>query len=96
MKITDIKFAILEVPLKTAFKTALRTVNKIKDVIIIVETDTGHIGYGEAPATVAITGDTLGSIIEAIRIVMKPQLIGKDISNLNEITEIIQSSIVKN
>ena len=96
MKITDIKFALLDVPLKTPFKTALRTVNNIKDVIIIVETDTGHTGYGEAPATAAITGDTIGSIIEAIRVVMKPQLIGRDISNLNEITHIIQSAIVKN
>jgi o-succinylbenzoate synthase len=96
MKITDIKFAILEVPLKTPFKTALRTVNEIKDVVIMVETDTGHVGYGEAPATAAITGDTLGSIVETIRNVMKPLLIGRDISNLNEITEMIQSCIVKN
>jgi len=96
MKITDIKFAILEVPLVTPFKTALRTVAEIKDVVIMVETDTGHTGYGEAPATAAITGDTRGSIIEAIRMVMKPLLIGKDISDLNEITEIIQSCMVKN
>ncbi|MCP4411670.1 MAG: dipeptide epimerase [Gammaproteobacteria bacterium] len=96
MKITDIKFAILEVPLKTPFKTALRTVAEIKDVVIMVETDTGHTGYGEAPATAAITGDTRGSIIEAIRVVMKPLLIGRDISDLNEITAIIQSCMVKN
>ncbi len=96
MKITDIKFAMLKVPLKTPFKTALRTVNNIDDVVVIVETDSGHIGYGEAPATAAITGDTHGSIIEAINVVIKPAIIGKDISNLNEITHIIQSSIVKN
>ncbi len=96
MKITNIKFAMLKVPLKTAFKTALRTVNEIEDVIVIVSTDTGHTGYGEAPATAAITGDTHGSIIEAIRVVMTPRLIGKDIANINEITDIIQSSMVKN
>ncbi len=96
MKITNIKFAMLKVPLKTAFKTALRTVHEIEDVVVIVETDTGHIGYGEAPATAAITGDTHGSIIEAIKVVIKPALMGKDISNLNELTEIIQGSIVKN
>ncbi|MDQ7050027.1 MAG: dipeptide epimerase [Enterobacterales bacterium] len=96
MRITDIKFAMLKVPLRTAFKTALRTVSEIEDVIVIVETDTGHTGYGEAPATAAITGDTHGSIIEAIKVIIKPAIIGKDISNLNELTEIIQSSIVKN
>jgi len=96
MKITNIKFAMLNVPLKTPFKTALRTVSEIEDVIIIVETDTGHVGYGEAPATAAITGDTHGSIIEAIKVIIKPALIGKEIANLNELTHIIQSSIVKN
>ncbi|GGD75038.1 dipeptide epimerase [Lacimicrobium alkaliphilum] len=96
MKITDIKFAMLRVPLNTPFKTALRTVDKIEDVVVIIETDTGHIGYGEAPATAVITGDTHGSIIEAIKTMIKPKLIGEEIENLNRITHLIQGSIVKN
>ena len=67
MKITDIRFGMLRVPLKTPFKTALRTVDTIEDIIVTVHTDTGNIGYGEAPATAVITGDTHGSIIEAIK-----------------------------
>ncbi len=96
MKIIDIQFGMLKVPLKTPFKTALRSVNEIEDVIVIVKTDTGHTGYGEAPATASITGDTHGSIIEAIRVIIGPALMGKSIANLNELTDIIQSSIVKN
>ena len=67
MKITDIQFGMLRVPLKTPFKTALRTVDAVEDIVVMVHTDTGHVGYGEAPATAVITGDTHGSIIEAIR-----------------------------
>ena len=67
MKITEIRFGMLRVPLKTPFKTALRTVDTVEDIVVMVHTDTGHIGYGEAPATAVITGDTHGSIIEAIR-----------------------------
>jgi len=66
MKILSIRFGMLNVPLKTPFKTAMRTVSEIEDVVIVMETDTGHIGYGSAPATAVITGDTHGSIIEAI------------------------------
>ncbi|MDD4864959.1 MAG: hypothetical protein PHE38_13230 [Alishewanella agri] len=44
MKITDIRLGMLRVPLKTPFKTALRTVNQIEDVVVIIETDTGHRG----------------------------------------------------
>jgi L-Ala-D/L-Glu epimerase len=96
MKITDIRFGMLRVPLKTPFKTALRTVDTIEDIIVCVHTDTGHVGYGEAPATAVITGDTLGSIVEAIRKFISPRLIGEDIANLNRITHLIQGALEKN
>src|SRR5210317_1972775 len=96
MKIRNIRLGMLNVPLKTPFKTAMRTVNEIEDVVVLVETDTGNIGYGSAPATAIITGDTHGSIIEAIRQVMSPALIGRDISELNILISTIQNSIVRN
>jgi len=49
MKITDIKLGRISVPLKKPFKTAIRTVNSVEDIIVRIETDTGHVGYGEAP-----------------------------------------------
>ncbi len=96
MKITDIRFGMLRVPLKTPFKTALRTVNAIEDIIVIIETDSGHVGYGEAPATAVITGDTHGSIVEAIKNFIKPRLIGEDIANLNRLTLLVQGALEKN
>jgi L-Ala-D/L-Glu epimerase / N-acetyl-D-glutamate racemase len=96
MKITDIRFGMLRVPLKTPFKTALRTVDSIEDVIVTVHTDTGHVGYGEAPATAVITGDTHGSIVEAIKRYISPRIIGEEIANLNRITQLIQGSLEKN
>ena len=96
MKITSIRYGMLRVPLKTPFKTALRTVDKVEDIIVSVHTDTGHVGYGEAPATAVITGDTHGSIIEAIQKFIAPRLIGEDIANLNRVTQIIQGALEKN
>jgi L-Ala-D/L-Glu epimerase len=96
MKITDIRFNMLRVPLKTPFKTALRTVDSIEDVIVTVHTDKGNIGYGEAPATAVITGDTHGSIVEAIKKYIAPRIIGEDIANLNRITQLIQGALEKN
>src|SRR5690606_7483548 len=66
MKITDIRLAMLRVPLTTPFKTALRTVDTVEDVVVMIHTDDGRIGYGEAAPTAVITGDTHGSIIEAV------------------------------
>jgi len=96
MKITDIRFNMLRVPLKTPFKTALRTVDTIEDVIVTVHTDKGNVGYGEAPATAVITGDTHGSIVEAIKKYIAPRIIGEDVANLNRITQLIQGSLEKN
>jgi o-succinylbenzoate synthase len=96
MKIRDIRLGMLSVPLKTPFKTAMRTVKEIEDVVVMVETDTGNIGYGSAPATAVVTGDTHGSIIEAISKLMSPALLGRNISDLNNLVNTVQNSIVRN
>ena len=80
MKITDIRFGMLRVPLKTPFKTALRSVEQVEDVVVMVHTDSGHVGYGSAPATAVITGDTHGSIVEAVRQYIAPRVLGQDIA----------------
>ena len=93
MKISEIRFGMLRVPLKTAFKTALRTVEQVEDVVVMIHTDTGHVGYGSAPATAVITGDTHGSIMHAIRHYIAPRLVGQEIANLNRITHAVQASM---
>ena len=96
MKISRIQLAMLRVPLKTPFKTALRTVEAVEDVVVIITTDTGHVGYCEAPATAVITGDTHGSIIEAIRRVIGPRIIGQEVANLNRLTRLVQGAMENN
>lgn len=96
MKITNIKIGFLSVPLKTPFKTALRTVNSINDVIVEVHTDTGNIGYGEAAPTGVITGDTTGAIIGAIEDHITKSLIGLDIEDIETIMLKLNNCIVKN
>jgi L-alanine-DL-glutamate epimerase-like enolase superfamily enzyme len=96
MKIKSIELGKLRVPLKTPFKTALRSIDYIEDVVIILDTDTGHRGYGSAPATAVITGETHGSIIEAVRTMIVPRIMGEDVRNLNRIVDLIQHSIFMN
>ncbi|MDH5618878.1 MAG: dipeptide epimerase, partial [Gammaproteobacteria bacterium] len=96
MKIKGYKLGKLKVPLKPPFKTALRSVDHMEDVVLILETDSGHRGYGSAPATAVITGETHGSIIEAIRTVILPAILGEDVRNLNHIVDLVQASMFKN
>ncbi|MCW8127759.1 dipeptide epimerase [Microbulbifer halophilus] len=96
MKIVDVKLGMLKVPLITPFKTALRTVEYVEDVVVMLETDTGHIGYGNAPATAVITGDTHGSVIEAIRTVFTPRLLNRSVSDLNRLTREVNAAMINN
>lgn len=96
MKITDIMIGRISIPLKKPFKTALRTVNSVDDIIVKIITDTGNVGYGEAPPTAVITGDTTGSIIGAIQDVIGKQLIGMEIENIEEIMLRLDKCIIKN
>ncbi len=66
MKITDIKTEQIAIPLNTVFKTALRTVDAIENVLVRVETDSASVGYGSAAPAAVITGETSGSISAAI------------------------------
>ena len=50
MKITEVRLGILSVPLRVPFKTALRSVSSVEDVIVEIHTDTGHVGYGGGAA----------------------------------------------
>ncbi|NZA26999.1 dipeptide epimerase [Luteimonas sp. SJ-92] len=96
MKITQIRLDMLRVPLKTPFKTALRTVDAVEDIIVSVHTDSGHVGYGEAAATAVITGDTHGSIVEAIDKLIAPRLVGMEIADLNRVVHRIQGAAERN
>ncbi|MDH7452723.1 dipeptide epimerase [Luteimonas composti] len=96
MKITEVRLGRVRVPLKTPFKTALRTVDTVEDLIVSIHTDTGHVGYGEAAATAVITGDTHGSMIEAIGRIIAPRIVGEDIANLNRIVRLVQTALERN
>ncbi len=96
MKICKIHAGHMRLPLRTPFVTALRRVEEIDDIVLIIECDNGRSGYGEAPPTAVITGDTHGSIMSAIKIIA-PQLIGMDIQGeFNAMLNLIHSSLLRN
>lgn len=96
MKIKQIELYTLSVPLKRPFKTALRTAASLEDLVVKIVTDTEHTGYGEAPPTAVITGDTIASAAGAVRQCIAPRLTGMDISNFECVIDAIQSSMVHN
>ncbi len=96
MKITRIDLGTLRVPLRAPFKTAVRTVEAVETVVVRIGTDTGHTGFGEAPATAAITGETCGSIVAAIAGVIAPRLVGGEIDAFNALLQRVDGALAGN
>ena len=96
MKITEVRLGTLSVPLRVPFKTALRTVNSVEDVIVEIHTDTGHVGYGEAPPTGPITGDTTGAILGALQDHIIKTILGRDVDDFEDLLQAVNKCIVKN
>jgi o-succinylbenzoate synthase len=96
MKIIDIQTGEVQIPLARPFKTALRVVENVEDILVRIVTDTGAVGYGEAPPTAVITGDTKGSIVGAVHDFIRPALLGMDIADLDAIMKKLHGAIIKN
>lgn len=96
MKITEVRLGTISVPLRVPFKTALRSVSSVEDIIVEIYTDTGHVGYGEAPPTGAITGDTTGAILGALKDHIIKTIIGRDVDDFEELIQAVNRCIVKN
>ena len=96
MKITGVRLGKISVPLRVPFKTALRSVSSVEDVIVEVYTDTGAVGYGEAPPTGAITGDTTGAILGALQDHIIKTVVGRDVDEFEDLMQALNKCIVGN
>ncbi|MCI4399949.1 MAG: dipeptide epimerase [Campylobacteraceae bacterium] len=94
MKITDFKLSIIKSELKKPFVTNIRRVDAIEDVLLTLITDDGTKGYGEAPPTVAITGEDIGTIEKTIKERIFPAIKGLELGG-NDIFEALHASVTK-
>ncbi len=93
MLIKRITVGEVKVPLKVPFKTALRRVDEVHDLVLMIESDTGLIGYGSATATAVITGDLIDSMRAALAL-LAPKLLGRGLVNFNALLRTVHHSVV--
>jgi L-Ala-D/L-Glu epimerase len=96
MEIVQIETFRVAVPLHTPFKTALRTVYTAEAIGVKMICDNGITGWGEAPPTLVITGDSLQSIESAILEVLRPALVGKSLLNHESIFQNMHKLLIGN
>jgi len=89
MKVQSISLTREKIKLKTPFITALREVHFAEFIRVRVMCDDGSLAYGEAPATEAITGESLETIehdIESIKEIFYKQNIEEVLALLHKQT----------
>ncbi|MGN1402244.1 MAG: dipeptide epimerase [Bacillus sp. (in: firmicutes)] len=96
MIIQTIETERLAVPLTKPFKTALRTVAKAESIVVKITCDNGVVGYGEAPPTHVITGESLPGIEAAIHGIFKPLITGSDLLSHEAVFQNLHSSMERN
>lgn len=96
MYIKSIETFDVAIPLTKPFKTALRTVTTAYSVYVTIVTSDGLVGYGEAPPTHVITGESMDSIRYAINEVIAPQLIGLNILQSELVFQKLNTALVRN
>lgn len=87
MKIVTTRIYRDSLPLAVPFVTALRRVERAEFVVLELRTDSGLTAYGSAPATKAITGETLESIAGTLRNSIIPALLNRPF----ELSTLLQS-----
>lgn len=88
MKITDVKFELIKMPLKKPFRIAFATQTYSLNAIIKVMTDEGIWGIGEAAPFGPVTGESASIVIEALK-VFRQGLIGMDALNIEGVHEMM-------
>ena len=83
MTLVDMIASVERTPLHTPFVTALRRVEHVESVRVMLLSASGLVGIGEAPPTVAITGEDSNSIIDTIKR-LRPLMLQLDFQSISE------------
>lgn len=98
MRITSVEIFKADLPMKepliSTFYGNVLTIDRARDVVVRIATDTDHAGYGATAQVPAYHGMTQGMILEACRH-LAPLLIGKDPWALAQIHDLLDWAIVR-
>jgi L-alanine-DL-glutamate epimerase-like enolase superfamily enzyme len=95
MKLLEIQTETVSIPLKQSFKTALRMVDRFENICVRITTDTEHTGFGGAAPAAVITGETLPSILGALKHIHSC-LTGMDIEDAEIIFQKLNACMIGN
>lgn len=95
MKIVDMKFQTIHIPLKKPFRIAFAVQDHSVNVLVKLVTDEGIYGLGEAAPFEPVTGESAATVLEALKL-FKQGLVGMDAMNIEGIHKLMDRLITGN
>lgn len=95
-KIEKIECSIIKMKLTKPFITALHEVDSVQAVKVKVILDNGLSAIGSGTPNEMVTGDSLGGMLDIIRNVISPKILGRSLDNWNKLIEGLQHSVEGN
>jgi len=91
MKITSVKAITVDEPVRSdiAIISAAGYHRDSYYVVVAIESDEGHTGFGEATVQAVWSGETQQSALSAVREIIAPHLIGKDPTHVGAIADVM-------
>jgi muconate cycloisomerase len=83
-------------PLKSVMKMSAETVTAAQNLLVRVEASDGTVGWGEAASAPAMTGDTQGGLVAAVRDLLAPMLVGKDAKEWRSLRPVLHRALLGN
>lgn len=95
MKIKDIEYEKLVIPMKCEFRISFMVLSSVTNIIVKITTDNGLAGYGEAAPIEFVTGETCDTVLKTLELFRK-RLIGMDAMNIGGIHSVMDELIKHN
>ncbi|WP_455392234.1 mandelate racemase/muconate lactonizing enzyme family protein [[Eubacterium] cellulosolvens] len=91
MKITNFEIFPITIPLRTPFIISAETQTDYFGVLLKLTTDDGLEGWGEAVPSERVTGETFGSVKNALDTIIKPLVMGQDAEDFESIMDTVET-----
>jgi L-alanine-DL-glutamate epimerase-like enolase superfamily enzyme len=84
-KITEIEVLPVGLPRKESIALRYGSVSTLDNAFVAIRTEGGIVGYGESAPIPPTFGETQATVVEVLRNLLAPKLIGQDALNINQI-----------
>lgn len=95
-RVVAVRTRALSLPLHTPFVTALRRTTTVETLLVLVESDDGLVGLGEAPQVWQVTGESVAGARACVESMLAPVLVGTALDDWPATAAVLAGACARN